>query len=475
MVDEKVFYFRFFVFFRGPDPLCQGPIRRGPSRRVGHIRPGSTSERVETDTGPLYEGDGGASIGGLAVLAPTSEGDVAPYLPVYIQGLLNNNFRKYSGIILIDRQNLDAVLKDQDLAASGRFSDKDYVKIGNNTNSRYLLFGRIQKISGGMYSLQLSITESSTGESRATFMKNGTLSQIEQSGALINEATADLLSQMGVRLTPSGKKSLLAGNASAVQAETGLARGIVAQAGGESVAALFSYTQAVTFDPSQSDILSRLNTVSTSISGGTVSQRIVNDLQLRDRWLEVFRETAAFFKDHPPFEIVFDPNLFQAGETDFKRRTANIGMRVSLTPSEAGFRTLNTLIDGLAKTTRRDAWGFSGWPFQNLTPSEPGTVVFEGKPKFSFRLDVTLLNEKGKKLGQGSVTLESGEILRSNVGSNRIAPPQGDRDEVVFLNIRAEDLTPTLTIVINSVNDIPAETLSSTGYMRIEAGDKETA
>jgi hypothetical protein len=72
--------------------------------------------------GPLYEGDGGAEIR-LAVLAPEAMGAVPEYLPVYTQGLLNNNFKKYSGLTLIDRQNLDKIIAEQDLAANNRFSD----------------------------------------------------------------------------------------------------------------------------------------------------------------------------------------------------------------------------------------------------------------------------------------------------------------------------------------------------------------
>jgi hypothetical protein len=250
-------------------------------------------------SGPMYEGDGGEGIH-LAVFTPESQGDVPGYLPLYIQGLLNNNFNRYSAISIIDRQNLDRIISEQDLGASGRFSDKDFVSIGQLTNIRYLLLGTIQKLSGNRYSLQLSITDSQTGVRRANFMKDGTLLQIEGSGALINEATADLLEQMGVRLTEAGRRTLLAGNTSAVRAEVGLARGITAEAAGSSIEALFNFTQSIAFDHSQMEALSRLNTLSSTISEGTISQRILNDIEARDRWLEVFRETVQFFEKHPP-------------------------------------------------------------------------------------------------------------------------------------------------------------------------------
>jgi len=422
-------------------------------------------------SGPLYTGDGGQSIR-LAILAPETQGDVPPYLPVYIQGLLNNNFSRFSAINLIDRQNLDRIIYEQNIASSGSFSDQDFVSIGNLTNTRYFLFGTIQRLGGERYALQLSITESATGIRRANFMMDGSLQQLEGRGTLINEASADLLAQIGVTLTAVGRQTLIAGNNSVARAEAGIARGITAQAGGDEVQALFNITQAITFDSSNLEALSRLNALSSNISGGTISERIVNDIQARNRWLEVFRETASFYNDHPPFEITFDPNLVQIGETDFAKNTATIGMRIALDPSAAGFAALNTLLDGLEKTTRREGWGFSGWPLLDTTPKTNGTVVFSGKSSFSYKIDVVLLNENNKNLGSRSITLTT-EKMRFSVGDKRVQAPAGIVDTVQFSNIKAEDLTPTLTIVITAVNGIPSRDLNASGYMKIDTGDLE--
>jgi formylglycine-generating enzyme required for sulfatase activity len=419
----------------------------------------------------VYEGDGGVGIR-LAVLAPEARGDVPGYLPLYIQGLLNNNFKKYSAVTLIDRQNLNQIISEQDIGTSGRYSDRDFVSIGNLTNTQYFLFGSVQKLSGERYSLQLSITDSSTGVRRADFMKDGLLSQIEGNGTLINEASADLLSQMGVRLTETGRRTLLAGNVSAVQSAAGLARGITAQAAGSEVEALFNFSQSVAFDPSQMEALSRLSTLSSGISGGTISQRIVSDIQARNRWLEVFKETARFFQEHPPFEITFDPNLVQEGLTDYVRNTANIAMRIALDPSEAGFGALNALLEGLEKTGKRGDWGFSGWPLLDISPRTAGTVVFEGKRWFSFKVDAVLINESGKTIGRGSITLNSGN-MNFSAGDKTVFRPDGAVELIRFPNVKAGDLTPTLTIVITAVNGIPSARLNASGYMRIDAGDLE--
>jgi len=428
--------------------------------------------RLETATsGPLFTGNGGENIR-LAILAPQVQGEVPAYLPIYIQGLLNNNFNRYSAINLIDRQNLDRIISEQNLAASGSYSDNDFVKIGNLTNAQYFLFGTIQKLSGDRYSLQLSITDSSTGVRKANFMKDGPLTQLEGRGTLINEATADILAQLGIQLTEAGKQTLLAGNTSAVKAEAGLARGITAQAGGSEVEALFNFTQAITFDPSQIEALSRLNTLSSTISGGTISQRILNDIQARDIWLETFKETTRFFNDHPPFEIIFDPNLIQIGQTDYTKRTANIGMRIALDSSQAGFDALNALSEGLEKTGKRRDWGFSGWPLMDVSPKAMGTVVFGGKRSFSYKVDAALINENNKTIGNSSIILTT-ETINFSDGNIRVTPPTSVEGVVSFPNVKAEDLTPILTIVIVAVNGISSQELNASGYMKIETGDLE--
>jgi hypothetical protein len=460
-----------FTFLVGCSTLSGWMGEQFTKETDGISAQGAIGGMETTPSSPLFSGDGGQEIR-LAVLAPEAQGDVPPYLPLYIQGLLNNNFRKYSAITLIDRQNLDRIIDEQNIAADGRYSDNDYVTIGNLTNAQYFLFGVIQKLSGERYSLLLSVTGSGSGETKAYSVKSGTLAQLEGSGEIINQISADLLSQLGVKLTEDGRRDLLAGSASTVKAEAGLARGITAQAGGLQVEALFNYTQSIAFDPSQIEAVTQLNLLSSSISGGSISERIVNDIQARNRWLEVFKEATLFYNDHPPFEIIFDPNLMLIGKIDYVKNTANLGMRIALQPSEAGFAALNALLEGLDKTGKREDWGFSGWPLLDISPRTPGTVVFNGKRSFSYRVEIALLNEENKTLSKNSITLDTGTIPFSP-GSGRVLPPDGVFNIVYFNNVKAVDLTPTLTIMITSVNGIPSRDINASGYMKVGVGDLE--
>ncbi|MCL1993582.1 MAG: hypothetical protein FWG66_11620, partial [Spirochaetes bacterium] len=416
---------------------------------------------------PMFAGDGGSGIH-LAVLAPETHGIVPAFLPLHIQGLLNNIFNRYSNIGLIDRQNLDRIIFEQDLAAGGRFSDQDFITIGNLTNTQYFLFGTIQNIAWGRYSLQLSITEAATGVIRASFMAEGSFAQFQGRADIINSAALALLTQMGVELTEPGRQSLMAGNSQIARAQAEMARGIAAMRAGDELQALFNMTQAAAFDPTNLEVLTQLNTLSADISGGTISQMILNDILARDRWLEVFRETALFFNENPPFELIFDPALFQVGEPNFARRTATLGMRMSVDASYAGFNALNALVEGLEETGRRDAWGFAGWPLMNITPRDRSAIVFNGNRSFRFRVDVELINEYGRTIGRDRVTFNT-EQIGFNSGDASLTPPGSVEETAIFRNINIDDLTPTLTILIAAVNGVSTGDLG----MRIDAGDLE--
>jgi hypothetical protein len=432
---------------------------------------GAIGKMEKAPAGPLFSGDGGLAIR-LAVLAPEAQGDVPPYLPLYVQGLLNNNFRKYSRMTLVDRQNLDVIIAQQNIALDGLFSDRDFVTIGNLTNAEFFLIGVIQKLSGDRFSLLLSVTGAGTGETMAYSAKSGTLAELEGSGAVINEISADLLEQLGVDLTEFGRGELLAGDVQAVKAETGLAMGITAQEGGSDVEALFNYTRAITFDPSQKETISRLSLLSSTISEGSISEKIVSDIMARNKWLDAFKEAASFYAKHPPFEISFDPNLVQVGVTNYVNNTADLGMRIALLPSEGGFAALNALMEGLENTGRREVWGFSGWPLFDTSPRTAGTLVFEGKRSFTYNVKTVLLNNKNKVLGRNSVILKTSTIEFSK-GDARIIAPDGSVETVLFSGVKADDLTPILTIVIESVNGISSREINATDYMRIYTADLE--
>ena len=165
----------------------------------------------------FYSGEGGSDIT-LAIYEPQPQGNVSKEQLHYIQSMLNNNFNRFSAIKLIDQQYLDRIVAEQDAAASGRFSDEDYIRIGALVNAQYRLFGTVQNLSANSYRLNLSISDSSGGLRKATFVKEGSLA------SLVYDATEALLKDLGVLLTNEGRQELQRQQRAAVQAEQRLAK-----------------------------------------------------------------------------------------------------------------------------------------------------------------------------------------------------------------------------------------------------------
>jgi len=98
--------------------------------------------------------------------------------------------------------------------------------------------------------------------------------------------------------------------------------------------------------------------------------------------------------------------------------------------------------------------------------------VFGGRRTFSYKVDVALLNENEKRIGNGSISLNT-EAIGFNSGDISITHPFDVHEIVRFPNIKTEDLTPSLTIVIVAVNGISSRNLASSGFMRVEIADLE--
>jgi hypothetical protein len=190
-------------------------------------------------------------------------------------------------------------------------------------------------------------------------------------------------------------------------------------------------------------------------------------------WLNLFKECAAWFRDHPPFEIVYEPRVPEpkVEEIDFHKETVPLSFRIILVPSESGFQVLNGLLARLEKTGNWEKWGFKGWPLRDIEPRDPAAVVFGGSRSFTFTVEAAILNEDGKTLGSSSITLTSGDIAYSPGEQAIRIPDIGAIQLFTIPNVNANDITPTMTIRILKVNGMATETVGERGYV-MTAGSK---
>jgi hypothetical protein len=349
---------------------------------------------------------------------------------------------------VLDRQNLEKVIAEGE---SGYYADEsNFVQLGTVANVQYVLNGSLQKTGSG-FSLQLKITDAASGASKAAYTGNVPAAELEDLSG-VKKASAELLAQLGVSLTDAGRAVLLgAASSSAIQAETALARGITAQRSGTVIEALSYYYEAAKFDPGLAEAASRSSVLSADIQGGNIGQNVRNDIQRRAAWVKTLDEAAAFFKDHPPLELIYDPAL-TTGRIDYDKETTEMSFEAKLI-STTGMKIIYDLDQGLEKTGRSEEWKIGVDSIYKAIPTR-------------YEFNAALTNEDGETIGSTMGRLELTGYNRNfdyNYGHNDV--------RLRFSGVDANKITDSLTVSIVSVNGMDAKTSGERGYMSISTED----
>jgi len=420
-----------------------------------------------------FTGDGGKGIR-LAVLEPSGKGlskGTDDWMLSLIQSSITGDLQKYSAMTIIDRQNIEKILAEQKQSMSGSYSDKDYISIGKLINARYILAGSLTKTPTA-YMLELAVTDAESGERKASYSPKPVSPTAIENLSALKDASIDLLGQLGVKLTATGLQELKsAANMNRVQAETALAKGVTAQKQGTEVAALSYYFQAAAIDPTMLEAISRSTAVSANISSGNIGADLRNDIQWRKDWIARLTETEQYFdnllKTTPLFTLIYTTNLIQ-GKVDYKNETIDLSFSTNVQPSKEWVNSVNQALQavtavqkGLDATNRKTVWELDKWPQQMVTNLKP----FE-KQQRNFSIAVELVNSKNQVIGKQ--TFQASGTWEITLGTRPEIKASGENNKTItFNNVKANDITDTLTISVASINGTPAQTAAKNGVLQI--------
>jgi hypothetical protein len=454
----------------------------------------------QVDKTPVYTGNDGKGIS-IAILAPKAAGltENQGYIPSLVQGEFVSNFSGYSAISVLDRENLDEQYGE---LLSGYYDDDAEVgkDLGHLPPTDYIMGGKITK-TATEYALQIQITKTADKMTSASY--SGTCTFVELDNLTgIRRASLDLLQKMGVELTDQAKAELSgAAAANYINAQTALAQGITAQQGGTVVEALSYYYQAAAFDPSLLEAANRASVMSAAISSGNIGENVRNDIQRRKEWQKIITEAEDYFSKHLPWEIVYDPALTK-GNINYTKETVDLSFDLEVTPTD-GFRTVNTILTGLAATGKAVEWGMKFWPLSSTVfvdritsrnldwgPVRSGDDMYNRNIYKKVSIVVQLVNATGKVIAvtgcdifcplkfrnfKASVDVfERGVQVREVYTWDSYVIAETGRlyyRDVAFESVNANDITDHMTVKIVNVNGIDAETIAKTGYIRISTGE----
>jgi len=396
---------------------------------------------------PYWDGEGGKGMR-LGIRVPESQGLNAnqSYLPTVVQGVLVSNISKYSAIDVVDRISLDRMIAE---TLDPTFKDNmDIARLGHIEQPGCWMTGNIIRTSTG-YTMQINVTDTTPNANIvASYTAVCTTVQLDDHSA-IHRASLELLTQMGIQLTDKAKNELeKASTPQYVNAQSALSRGIVAQQRGTVVEALAYYYEAASFDPSVLEAANRVSVMTTAITSGNIGENVRNDIQRRNEWLKILREAAAFFKAHPPYEIVYDPNLIE-GTIDYTKETVDIYCNAGLRAQRSGYKIISDLSQGLKNTGKSLDWGLQNWP-------DSGEAAVFIKDIQNYRINMILINENGITIGRAN-----GEYNSSGLSFSH------DYGAVIFRDVNANVISDNIKVVITTVNDIDVKTVGDNGYINI--------
>jgi TolB-like protein len=294
--------------------------------------------------GPLFTGTGGRGLV-VAVPAPSMSGSnqTNNWMPQLFQDLITGDLAKYSAMTVLDRRNESLVLAEQQLSASGNYSDDDYIAMGRLTNAKYIVAGNIIGMSG-RYSVTFRINDTETNEIQTSFSKQYNTEDIE-SGLAAKEAVRELLIGMGVELTAEGERQLLTIQESSVRAQTSLARGMAAERNDNSIESLAYFFEALNADQNMQEASQRIQSFGQGSPGASIRERAEWATTQKARWEKIFNDLGAYVNENWLI-VVYDLSSL-SDQFDARTNTVNITVTpgIKFIPNSTVLTVWKTVID----------------------------------------------------------------------------------------------------------------------------------
>jgi len=415
---------------------------------------------------PMFEEGGGRDDMTMAILRPTGQGlssDEEKYLGI-IQGALYNDVSKFSAIKLFDSMNENAIKEQQRLSLSGDYSEQGYIRIGELTNSQYLLTSMLTK-TGTTYTLNLSVTDVESGIRLADFYKaNIKLREIINS-TVSRAAVASILPQLKVKLTDAGREALgKEYSAEELEAQNALALSYEASMSGNLISALiYSYEAS---DADKNSLAARNQAANTFKMMGGTGTAIKEDIKQQSYWKNNLISFEQFYRDHPPFELYYTSVPVQKGDIDYDTGMVTWEFTVGLRHKKVRTmeNVLNDILRQLSKTnSRRNHWGFDNWPVISAESTKANQMINNLFRDYStFNITASLYNNEDEPIGTVSFVMYGQLILVSN---NRIKAVS-TQERKMIITVHGNLSTDDMQIRIDSINGVNADLSNANNYIR---------
>ena len=396
----------------------------------------------------------------------------------FLQGLITTNFQKYSGMNVVDEQNINTIKEKQKRAENGDYSDVGADLRGQLSNANLTVTGTIMKKAAD-FALSFNITDMRTGETRASSSLPQCSEAEISSGAAANKISYELMTGFGIVLDAEAKAALTGTSSEMtveVESQMNRAKGITAEKSGSNIEALKYYIQAQKGDSLNTEVSERIVNVSTVISNSNTFNATGRELiKMRKEWDELLHEAASLLAQNQiQLTLVYytDVQELEMKDEDYINETSPFAVSAPTLEQIVEYnngKMVAELQKALHKIPQSKNWGdkINGFPWTYADDFDEDNwlkkAVDGASEKFSFT--VQLVNAE-KVIAQKEVSytiryarnFSDAEIVSSNA------------DKLIFAGVPLAD-TETSTLSISVVS----EDGSAVSVMPASLYEKKTA
>jgi hypothetical protein len=213
-------------------------------------------------------------------------------------------------------------------------------------------------------------------------------------------------------------------------------------------------------------------------------------LDKQQELIALLHESEGFYKDHPPFEIIYDPALERIGEVNYQKETIDLRFRVAIIGVPASLKVMQSILDGLEAAKQgfvsintgldkvqeqldrvNDAGkAYAVQPVAGVRAGDknagvtawavPSWAAGDGR---TFTIKAVITNEQGKTIGNAKVSLEN------TLAGDNYTEPLNSGGTGIFEDVPVNDIDDVLKVTIKTVNDVDMEDPDNAGYIRVSA------
>lgn len=167
-------------------------------------------------------------------------------LGVGLADLLITDLARARQLVVVERERMDAIIRELQLAAAGRVDSVTAPRVGKLVRARRIVVGNIVQLPNGQLQLSTRIADTQTSAVSPATENTAALDGIfDAEKALV----FGLLNQMGVNLTPAERAQIEARPTRNISALLAYSRGVRADAQGDFAGAAGHYRNAASIDP----------------------------------------------------------------------------------------------------------------------------------------------------------------------------------------------------------------------------------